>query len=54
LQEEENDLSDEVRKIEFEGTAEPPSTYGHIVSEKVLLTDDLKKLFTDYSCFKYL
>jgi type I restriction enzyme R subunit len=32
----------EVRKIEFKGVAEPSLTYGHIVSEKVLLTDDLK------------
>ncbi|WKL44170.1 type I restriction endonuclease subunit R [Flavobacterium sp. ZE23DGlu08] len=44
LQEEEMTylVGSEVRKIEFKGMAEPPSTYGHIVSEKVLLTDDLK------------
>lgn len=44
LQEEEMTylLGSEVRSIEFKGMAEPPSTYGHIVSEKVLLTNDLK------------
>lgn len=35
-------VGSEVRSIEFKGMAEPPSTYGHIVSEKVLLTNDLK------------
>lgn len=44
LQEEEmiHVVGGEVRKIEFKGVAEPSSIYGHIVSEKVLLTDDLK------------
>ena len=44
LQEEEMTylVGSEVRSIEFKGMAEPPSTYGHIVSEKVLLTNDLK------------
>ena len=44
LQEEEmtHTVGGEVRKIEFKGVAEPSTTYGHIVSEKVLLTDDLK------------
>ena len=32
----------EVRKIEFKGVSEPSTAYGHVVSEKVLLTDDLK------------
>lgn len=35
-------IGSEVRKIEFKGIAEPSLTYGHLVSEKVLLTDDLK------------
>lgn len=44
LQEEEMTylVGSEVRKVEFKGMAEPQTTYGHIVSEKVLLTDDLK------------
>jgi type I restriction enzyme, R subunit len=44
LQQEEmtHTIGGEVRKIEFKGIAEPPTTYGHIASEKVLLTDDLK------------
>ena len=32
----------EVRKIEYNGAAEPPTVYGHVVSEQVLLTEDLK------------
>ena len=32
----------EVRKTEFNGLAEPPTVYGHVVSEKVLITEDLK------------
>lgn len=32
----------EVRKIEFKGVSEPPTACGHVVSEKVLLTDDLR------------
>ena len=32
----------EVRKIEYNGAAEPPTVYGHIVSKQVLLTEDLK------------
>ena len=32
----------EVRKTEHNGTAEPTTVYGHIVSEQVLLTEDLK------------
>jgi type I restriction enzyme R subunit len=44
LQEEEMTylVGSEVRQKEFKGVAEPPSTYGHIVSEKVLFIDDLK------------
>jgi len=51
LQEEEmtHIVGGEVRKIEFKGVAEPSSIYGHIVSEKVLLTDDLK----NYLRFQY-
>ncbi|OUD35374.1 type I restriction endonuclease subunit R [Flavobacterium sp. FPG59] len=33
----------EVRKTEFNGLAEPPTVYGHAVSEKVLIIEDLKK-----------
>ena len=32
----------EVRKIEFNGVSEPPTAYGYVVSEKVLVTDDLR------------
>ncbi len=32
----------EVRKNEFQGVSEPPTTYGHIATEKVLIEDDLK------------
>ena len=32
----------EVRKIEFDGVSEPPTAYGQMVSEKVLVTDDLR------------
>ncbi|MNP95912.1 Type I restriction enzyme [compost metagenome] len=32
----------EVRKTEFNGLAEPPTVYGHAVSEKVLIIEDLK------------
>lgn len=32
----------EVRKIEYNGLAEPPTVYGHVVSEKVLIPEDLK------------
>lgn len=32
----------EVRKTEFNGLSEPPLVYGHVVSEKVLITEDLK------------
>lgn len=32
----------EVRKTEFNGLAEPPTVYGHVVSEKVLITEELK------------
>ncbi|TRX31634.1 type I restriction endonuclease subunit R [Flavobacterium sp. ZT3R18] len=32
----------EVRKTEFNGFAEPPTVYGHVVSEKVLIIEDLK------------
>ncbi|WP_367772485.1 type I restriction endonuclease subunit R [Flavobacterium sp. WC2421] len=35
-------VGSDIRKLEFNGVAEPPSTYGHIVSEKVLITDDLR------------
>jgi type I restriction enzyme R subunit len=35
-------VGSDIRKSEFNGVAEPPSTYGHIASEKVLLTDDLR------------
>lgn len=35
-------IGSSVRKIKFKGMAEPPSTYGNLVSEKVLLTEDLK------------
>lgn len=39
----------EVRKIEFNGLAEPPTVYGHAVSEKVLIIEDLKKyLYSQY------
>lgn len=40
----------EVRKTEFNGLAEPPTVYGHAVSEKVLIIEDLKKyLGSQYS-----
>ena len=44
LQEEEmtHVVGGEVRKFDFKGASEPPTTYGHIVSEKVLITDDFK------------
>jgi type I restriction enzyme R subunit len=44
LQEEEmtHVVGGEVRKIEFNGVSEPPTAYGHVVSEKVLVTDDLR------------
>ncbi len=32
----------EVRKNEFQGVAEPPTTYGHIATEKVLIDTDLR------------
>lgn len=32
----------EVRKTEFNGLGEPPTVYGHVLSEKVLITEDLK------------
>ena len=32
----------EVRKNEFQGVSEPPTQYGHIVTEKVLIDSDLK------------
>lgn len=32
----------EVRKNEFQGVSEPPTQYGHIVTEKVLIDDDLR------------
>lgn len=32
----------EVRKNEFQGVSEPPTTYGHVATEKVLIEDDLK------------
>ncbi len=35
----------EVRKTEFNRLAEPPTVYGHAVSEKVLIIEDLKKIF---------
>ncbi|MFC6876906.1 type I restriction endonuclease subunit R [Flavobacterium myungsuense] len=44
LQEEEmtHVVGGEVRKIEFIGVSEPPTAYGHVVSEKVLVTGDLR------------
>jgi type I restriction enzyme R subunit len=44
LQEEEmtHVVGGEVRKIEFNGVSEPPTAYGYVVSEKVLLTDELR------------
>jgi type I restriction enzyme R subunit len=33
----------EVRKNEFQGVSEPPLQYGHIVTEKVLIEEDLRK-----------
>lgn len=33
----------EVRKVELDGVSESPTIYGHVVSEKVLLNEDLKK-----------
>ena len=44
LQEEEmtHVVGGEVRKFDFKGASEPPTTYGHIASEKVLITDDFK------------
>jgi type I restriction enzyme R subunit len=35
-------IGSEVRKIEFKGVAEPQTVYGHLVSEKVLISNDLK------------
>jgi type I restriction enzyme R subunit len=35
-------IGSEVRKIEFKGVAEPQTVYGHLVSEKVLIANDLK------------
>ena len=32
----------EVRETEFNGLAEPPTVYGHVVSEKVLIVEDFK------------
>lgn len=32
----------EMRNIELDGVSEPPTIYGHVVSEKVLLYEDLK------------
>lgn len=32
----------QVRKVEFNGAAEPPLQYGHFVSEKVLIAEDMK------------
>ena len=37
----------EVRKIEFNGVAEPPTVYGHVVSEKVLIIRRSEKLFAN-------
>ena len=40
----------EVRKIELEGVYEPATIYGHVVTEKVLLTEDFKNyLRSQYS-----
>lgn len=35
-------IGSEVRKIEFKGVTEPQTVYGHLVSEKVLIANDLK------------
>lgn len=35
-------VGDEVRKNEFQGVEEPPTQYGHIVTEKVLIEADLR------------
>ena len=35
-------VGSEVRKIEFKGVAEPQTVYGHLISEKVLIANDLK------------
>jgi type I restriction enzyme R subunit len=37
----------EVRKNEFQGVSEPPTQYGHIVTEKVLIDVDLKNINKD-------
>lgn len=40
----------EVGKNEFQGVSEPPLQYGHIVTEKVLIEEDLRKyLKTNYA-----
>ena len=40
----------ELRQTEFQGTSEPETVYGHIVSEKVLIIEDLKYyLRTNYA-----
>ena len=40
----------EMRNIELDGVSEPPTIYGHVVSEKVLLYEDLKNyLRSQYS-----
>jgi type I restriction enzyme R subunit len=35
-------IGSEIRKTEFKGVAEPQTVYGHLVSEKVLIANDLK------------
>lgn len=43
-------VGSEVRKIEFKGVAEPQTVYGHLISEKVLIANDLKNyLQSQYS-----
>lgn len=52
LQEEQmtHHVGGEIRKVEFQGVNEPPTTYGHIASENVLLKEDLKNfLFSNYA-----
>jgi type I restriction enzyme R subunit len=40
----------QVRQAEYQGTSEPETVYGHIVSEKVLIIEDLKSyLRTNYA-----
>ncbi|NRT16014.1 type I restriction enzyme R subunit [Flavobacterium sp. 28A] len=43
----------QVRQTEYQGTSEPETVYGHIVSEKVLIIEDLKAyLRTNYAVEK--